>query len=116
MKDFRYDKKYDNIREKINPEKFNRHVRGTKEYQAYFEKGTKSGGKPSYLSISQKRAQQLIYENVKDFNNAKQQIDFDINIGYYVDQKTGETQVTTVGVVHISKTGIHIVPTRPRRG
>lgn len=114
MKDFRYDNKYDNIREKINPEKFNRHVRGTKEYEDYFKKGTKAGNKPSYLSISSKRAQQLINEKVRDFNKARQQIDFGVNIGYYVDQTTGKVQETTVGVVHTSKTGIHIVPTRPR--
>ncbi|MCP1102585.1 hypothetical protein M2454_001897 [Aequitasia blattaphilus] len=104
------------MRTKINPEKFNRHIQGTKEYEDYFEKKTKAGGAPGYLTISQEKAQILIDTHVALQNATKQRIkaDFAEEIGYYVDQKTNKAYKTTRGTIHLSKTGCHIAPTRQK--
>lgn len=43
----------------------------------------------------------------------KERVDFGVVIGEYVDPKTGKAVKTTVGMIHYSKTGAHIVPARP---
>ena len=35
-------------------------------------------------------------------------------IGEYVDAKTGKSYKTTRGIIHYSKDGTHIVPSKPR--
>ena len=42
----------------------------------------------------------------------RERVDFGFIIGKYIDV-TGTSQDTTVGIIHYSKTGIHIVPARP---
>ena len=44
---------------------------------------------------------------------SKERIDFGHEIGINVDRDGNETP-TTVGIIHYSKTGAHIVPGRPR--
>jgi RHS repeat-associated protein len=44
----------------------------------------------------------------------KERIDFGEIIGIYVDKTTGESMPTTVGILHYSKDGVHIVPARPK--
>ena len=43
----------------------------------------------------------------------KERVDFGVVIGQYADVKTGKLQDTTVGIIHYSKTGTHIVPAKP---
>lgn len=43
----------------------------------------------------------------------RERVDFGETIGDYVDEKTGVRMPTTKGIIHYSKTGIHIVPARP---
>ncbi len=45
---------------------------------------------------------------------SKEIIDFGEDIGFHVDQSTGEKTPTTVGTVHHSKSDVHIVPALPR--
>ena len=46
-------------------------------------------------------------------NADKERVDFGRVIGKYYSQKTGEYYDTTVGIIHYSKNGTHIVPQRP---
>lgn len=110
-------KKRDIMRAKINPEKYNRHVQGTREYEEYVKRGTKAGREPSILTIPMERMQALLDGLLTEADMRKQRvpIDFEEVIGVYVDQKTGERHNTTWGTAHNSNTGIHVVPARPRR-
>ena len=44
----------------------------------------------------------------------REMVDFEIIIGKYVDPQTGKIYDTTVGTIHYSKDGTHIVPERPK--
>lgn len=44
----------------------------------------------------------------------KERVDFGKTIGNYVDPDTGTKYPTTVGIIHYSKSGTHIVPARPK--
>ena len=46
-------------------------------------------------------------------NDNKNRVDFGREIGVYVNPETGEKVSTTVGIVHNSKKGAHIVPAKP---
>lgn len=41
-------------------------------------------------------------------------VDFQEIIGKYVDPSTGKSYDTTMGTIHYSKEGAHIVPARPK--
>ena len=43
----------------------------------------------------------------------RERIDFKIEIGNYVDPKTGKNIKTTIGTIHYSSNGTHIVPEKP---
>lgn len=44
---------------------------------------------------------------------ARERVNFGTNIGNHVDPSTGAKNATTNGIIHYSKRGIHIVPSRP---
>ena len=44
----------------------------------------------------------------------KERVDFGKPIGRYVDGTTGKSYPTTMGIIHYSKSGAHIVPTKPK--
>ncbi|EKE05153.1 MAG: Hemagglutinin/adhesin repeat protein, partial [uncultured bacterium] len=44
---------------------------------------------------------------------SKERVNFEKNIGNFYDRSTGQSIPTTVGIIHYSKKGIHIVPARP---
>lgn len=44
----------------------------------------------------------------------KERVDFGKTIGIYKDSSTGAGTPTTIGIIHYSKTGTHIVPARPK--
>lgn len=43
----------------------------------------------------------------------KERVDFGSTIGEYSDRETGQMIATTVGILHYSKRGLHVVPARP---
>ncbi len=43
----------------------------------------------------------------------KERVDFNKEIGYYVDGSSGKRYPTTIGIIHYSKSGAHIVPAKP---
>ena len=45
----------------------------------------------------------------------KEIVDFKKIIGKYVDPQTGKAYDTTMGTIHYSKDGAHIVPARPNK-
>ena len=109
-------KKYATIKTRINQEKYNRHVQGTNEYEPYYQRGTKSGGTPSYLTMPADKMQILLDGMLSEKDVQKQRVtkEFGETIGVFVNQTTGERQYTTRGTIHMSKTGIHVVPAIPR--
>jgi hypothetical protein len=98
---------------KINPEKQNRHIKGTKEY---------INGK-SYLTIDLAEAQKLgdslhgtgiiLYNKNGDWKR-KELISTDRLVGVDVDQQTGLESKTKSFTAHYSNTGTHIVPWRKK--
>ena len=44
----------------------------------------------------------------------KERVDFGKVIGNYVDASSGESYPTTMGIIHYSKSGAHIVPAKPK--
>ena len=44
----------------------------------------------------------------------KERVDFGKVIGYYVDKMSGKKYPTTMGIIHSSKEGKHIVPSKPK--
>lgn len=93
----------------INTNKQNKHIKGSKEFQP---------GK-SEITISASECQDLVKEYAgtgEMLTNGRERIDFRRVIGYNVDEETGERTPTTIGIVHYSKTGCHIVPAKPKKG
>ncbi len=45
----------------------------------------------------------------------RERVDFGKIIGYYVDPQTGKKYPTTMGIIHYSKYGAHIVPSKPKK-
>lgn len=70
----------------------------------------------SILNVTTDTAQDLVkkYSGTgKKIGTNKERIDFQRVIGKYVDPKTGKSYSTTVGTIHYSNTGTHIVPEKP---
>ena len=90
----------------IHMGKQGKHIIGHNNYQK---------GK-SILNISTDSAQSLIkkYSGTgQKINSHKERVNFKRVIGKYFDEKTGKAYDTTMGMIHYSKDGAHIVPLRP---
>ncbi len=46
----------------------------------------------------------------------KERVDFGKTIGFYHNPQTQKSIPTTMGIIHYSKDGAHIVPAKPRGG
>ena len=71
----------------------------------------------STLNLSMQEAQSLVNEysgKGEKVSDNKERVDFGKTIGNYVDPETGESRPTTIGMIHYSKNGTHIVPVRPK--
>ena len=71
----------------------------------------------SIFSGSLNYAKKLIAEFSGKGNSVgmgKERVDFGKFIGYYVDKETGKKYPTTMGIIHSSKDGKHIVPSQPK--
>lgn len=97
---------FSNFPKTINDGKQGKHIQGHNNYQL---------GR-STLTISVQEAQELVNtysgkgEKVSD---NKERVDFGKVIGNYVDPSTEASIPTTVGMIHYSESGTHIVPARP---
>ncbi len=70
----------------------------------------------SILSVSTDTAQNLVnkYSGTGQKIGAnRERVNFKRIIGKYVDPKTGKAYETTIGTIHYSKSGTHIVPEKP---
>lgn len=91
---------------KINLNKQNKHIKTSGEYVE---------GR-SEITISASKCQQLIDEFAgkgQKITENKERVDFNEIIGNYISIN-GEKQPTTIGIIHKSKTGFHIVPAAPK--
>lgn len=71
----------------------------------------------SIFSGTKNQAEQLIKQysgSGQPIGNNKERVDFGHVIGYYVDESTGRSYPTTMGIIHYSKSGAHIVPSKPK--
>ena len=102
-----------NISKKIDNGKQGKHIDGHNNY-----KTQKTNGKnPSLLETDGQKLLDDVhagnFKKVEVISDTKTRVEFDYPIGKYIDPKTGEAVETTVGIVHNSKNGAHIVPARP---
>lgn len=98
---------FDGFPKGINEGKQGKHIPGHNNY---------TPGK-SELTISLPEANALVKANSgkgTPIGSNKERIDFGKIIGNYVDPVTGRKQPTTVGIIHYSKSGTHIIPARPK--
>lgn len=87
--------------------KQNEHIEGTKEYKP---------GK-STISVSLTELQSMVNNKAGTgrivTKTTKEIVDFGKIIGKWKDADTGEEKETTKGMIIYSKSGTHVVPTRP---
>lgn len=73
----------------------------------------------SVISVPEEELQKLVRQysgTGRGISGAsKEVVDFGQVIGQYVDEITGKVRDTTIGTIHYSKNGVHIVPARPKR-
>lgn len=43
----------------------------------------------------------------------KERVDFKETIGIYINQQDGHQYATTIGIIHYSKRGLHLIPAKP---
>lgn len=92
---------------KVDARSQSKHIPGSKEYIV---------GR-SIITISISECQQLIekyFGKGTRISDDKERIDFEKVIGFFVDYKTGDRFPTTIGIIHITKAGVHIVPAAPK--
>ncbi|MBR6366041.1 MAG: hypothetical protein IKS10_08120 [Lachnospiraceae bacterium] len=86
-----------------------KHISGSNNYTAGRSKVT--------LSISQ--LQELILSHSgkgQPVTSRKERVDFGTVIGVYVDQSTGKSYPTIIGIIHYANEGTHVIPARPKGG
>ena len=97
----------DSLPLKINLSKQGKHIIGHSNY--------KPGRSELTISISEAESLVKTYSGKgKTIGSNKERIDFERIIGNYVDPITGDKYPTTIGIIHYSKNGTHIVPARPK--
>lgn len=97
---------FDSFPKNINEGKQGKHIPGHNNYKK---------GK-SVLNIGLQEAQLLVNKfsgKGSAIGENKERVDFGKVIGKYIDPTTGKSQKTTIGIIHYSKSGTHIVPARP---
>lgn len=92
----------------LHADRQGKHIVGNKNYIP---------GKSIFIGTL-KDAQQLIREFSGYGTSAgenRERVDFGKIIGYYIDPQTGKKYPTTMGIIHYSKDGAHIVPSKPKK-
>jgi hypothetical protein len=98
---------FSNYPKTLNESKQGKHIPGHNNYQE---------GK-SELTITMSEASNLVSQfsgKGMPIGDNKERVNFRKTIGIYKDPLTGTSVRTTIGVIHYSKTGTHIVPARPK--
>lgn len=116
------------LNKRVNEQKQNRHVRGTREYEKYKEELRKADSKykePSYIDIVLDEVQSLvnIYSGTGIlmgdldgvWSDEEMILDNDVQVGYAV-LEDGTHEATSYFKIHYSGTGTHIVPMSKERG
>ena len=70
----------------------------------------------SILNVSAETAQELIHKyggTGQKIGANRERVDFKRIIGKYVETNTGKSYDTTIGTIHYSNSGTHIVPEKP---
>lgn len=105
------------ISTKLDKRKQGAHIKGNSEYLSRIS----NGEHPSYITISKMETQQIINEysgkgKVRiDGKRFKETVTADRMIGVYVEKYTGKEIPTNRGTIHYSKSGAHIVPSKPEK-
>lgn len=71
----------------------------------------------STFSGTPKQAETLIKQHSgtgQPLGSNKERVDFGKVIGNYIDDSSGKSYPTTIGIIHYSKSGAHIVPAKPK--
>lgn len=99
----------DDFPKKLRKDRQGRHIPGNENYNP----------EKSELTISMSEAETLLKAyggHGSNIGNNKERVNFERVIGYYKDPLTGKKIPTTMGIIHYSKNGAHIVPARPKEG
>lgn len=91
----------------IHSDRQGKHIEGHKNY--ILGKSIFSGTIKDASDLIQKYSGKGVPAGV-----GKERVDFGKVIGYYVDKETGKKYPTTMGIIHSSKNGKHIVPSKPK--
>ncbi|MBQ9601591.1 MAG: hypothetical protein IJR46_06220, partial [Neisseriaceae bacterium] len=98
---------------KIETGKQNKHIEGTNEYKTAGGNRSILTADPNSLTSKFGTGQQIGKIPVGQ-PGSKERIDFGRYIGYYIKEDGTNKTPTTIGTVHYSKNGAHIVPARPK--
>ncbi|MEE6076941.1 polymorphic toxin type 50 domain-containing protein, partial [Avibacterium paragallinarum] len=101
---------------KLEMSKQNKHLENTNEYNIALSNGERKSIITTNLDSLKGYAGsgQKIGKNDVGSPGSKERVNFDKIIGNYIDPITGESIPTSMGIIHYSKKGYHIVPARPK--
>ena len=100
----------------IEISKQNKHLENTNEYKVSLANGQQK----SLITVSLDSLKgyvgtgQQVGKIAIRLPGSKERVNFNKNIGIYIDPVTGNQTPTTIGIIHYSKNGYHIVPAKPK--
>jgi len=97
---------------KIQPDKLGKHIEGHKNFNPKSTKSIFEHKDPQAL-VDKYAGTGVPKSGVPGQPGYKEAVDFGEPIGYHVDENTNIRTVTTRGMIHYAKDGVHIVPVKP---
>ena len=100
----------------IEISKQNKHLENTNEYKVSLSNGQQK----SIITVSLDSLKgyvgtgQQVGKTEIGLPGSKERVNFNKNIGIYIDPVTGDQTPTTMGIIHYSKNGYHVVPAKPK--
>ena len=100
----------------IEISKQNKHLENTNEYKVSLANGQQK----SLITVSLDSLKgyvgtgQQVGKTEIGLPGSKERVNFNKNIGIYIDPVTGNQTPTTMGIIHYSKNGYHVVPAKPK--
>ena len=100
----------------IEISKQNKHLENTNEYKVSLTNGQQK----SIITVSLDSLKgyvgtgQQVGKTEIGLPGSKERVNFNKNIGIYIDPVTGNQTPTTMGIIHYSKNGYHVVPAKPK--
>ena len=100
----------------IEISKQNKHLENTNEYKVSLSNGQQK----SIITVSLDSLKgyvgtgQQVGKTEIGLPGSKERVNFNKNIGIYIDPVTGNQTPTTMGIIHYSKNGYHVVPAKPK--